>query len=178
MKENEVINDTTGEVVLKPKFRSAWENPYGIQEQDLSNEFEDVYTEIAPYAVDPKTGKFLNDSSVPKIVKTGCVNVHERIQSFAQEVDLYHILEKFAYSDDPSIINQKVANYGDISEMPDNLNDIALKTNAFVDKLTSLSPELAKMVIDDNYTAEQIEAKANEILASRIKENEVKEENK
>lgn len=176
--KNEEIIAATGEVVLKPKFRSAWNNPYGIKEQDLSNEFEDVYTEIAPYAVDPKTGKFLNDSSIPKVVKTGRINIQERIQSFAEDVDIYRILEKFAYSDDMSLINKHVANYGDISDMPDNLNDIALKTNAFIDKLTELNPELAKMVIDDNYTAEQIEAKAIEILNSRIKENDVKEENK
>lgn len=163
-----IIDDATGEVCLKQKFRSVWSNPFGMIKQDLSNEFEDTFQEIEPYAIDPKTGKFLNDSSVPKIVSTGKVNVKEKIQSFAKEVDLYSILEKFAYSGDSALLNARPCDYGDISDMPDNLNDFALRVNAQLDKLTSLNPDLAKMVIDDKYTAQDIENKANEIAKARI----------
>ena len=162
------VNDATGEIIEEPKFRSMWSNPLGIKGQDLSNELEDVYQEIQPFAVDPKTGEFLNNSSIPKVIKTGQINVQEKIQSFASDVELYHILEKFAYSEDSAIINQKACAYGDISEMPDNLNDYAQFVNKHIDNLTSLNPELAKMVLDESSTPEQIEAKAKEIYQARI----------
>lgn len=160
----------TGEVVVIPVFASAYVNPYEIKQQDLSNEFEDIFEEIAPYAVDPNTGEFLNNSSVPKIVKTGRINIQEKIQSYAKDCDIYAILEKFAYSEDPSFINKYNASYGDISSMPDNLNDFAQMVNLQVDKLASINPELAKMILDENVSASDIEAKAKEIMNSRIDE--------
>lgn len=174
---NKII-DASGEVIDEIIFRSMWSNPFGIEGQDLSNELEDVYQEIQPFAVDPKTGEFLNNSSIPKVVKTGQINVQEKIQSFATDVELYHILEKFAYSEDSAIINQKPCAYGDISEMPDNLNDYAQFVNKHIDKLTSLNPELAKMVLDESATPEQIEAKAKEIYQARIEaQSKVKDNN-
>ena len=165
---NVIIDDVTGEVVSTSKFRSMWCNPFGIETQDLSRETEDVFTEIAPYSVDPKTGKFLNDSSIPKLVKTDTINVHEKIQSFAKEVDLYSILEKFAYSGDTALLNARECQYGDISDLPDNLNDYALLVNAHLDNLVKLNPELAKMVIDEKYSPEDIQAKAKEIYNQRL----------
>lgn len=149
-------------------FRTIWNNPYGISADDLSREIEDVFTEITPYAVDPETGKFLNDSSVPKIIKTGTINVQERIQSFAKEVDLYSILEKFAYSDDPALINARPCAYGDLSELPNDLNGFSMFVNAQFNKLNEMNPELAKLVVDENVTADQIQAKAKEILDARV----------
>ena len=112
------IDEATGEVIGDAScdsqevdefkgFRSMWSNPYGSKMQDLSNEFEEVFEEVPPYAVDPATGKFLNDSSVPKIISKGKINVQERIQSFEKEVDLYSILEKFAYSGDQALLNAR-----------------------------------------------------------------------
>ena len=162
------VNNATGEIIEETKFRSMWSNPFGITGQDLSNEFEDVYEEIQPFAVDPKTGEFLNNSSIPKIVKTGKINVQEKIQSFSNDVELYHILEKFAYSGDTAFINARECQYGDISDMPTDLNSFASLVNLQLDKLKSINPELAKMVIDDNYTADDIEAKAKEIYKARL----------
>lgn len=183
------VKEDTGEVIEDSSytpgkgqvmFRSMWCNPYGISAQDLSREIEDVYTEITPYAVDPDTGKFLNDSSVPKIIKTGTVNVQERIQSFAKEVDLYSILEKFAYSDDPALVNARPCAYGDLSELPNDLNGFSMFVNAQFNKLNEMNPELAKLVVDENVTSEQIQSKAKEILDARIasmnKKDDIKEE--
>lgn len=172
------VNNATGEVVETPIFRSMWSNPLGIEGQDLSNELEDVYEEISAFAVDPSTGDFMNKSSVPVLKFAGKVNVHEKIQSYAKEVDLYHILEKFAYSGDQAIINARECGYGDISEFPDNLNDYCDLVNKQFNKIKELNPELAEMVIDEKYSAEEIQAKAQEILNSRINNNsesEVKE---
>ena len=176
--KKEILNDVTGEILAAPKFRSMWSNPYGFEGLDYSNELEDVYEEIAPYALDAKTGGLLNNSSIPKVVKTGQVNVKEKINSFAKEVDLYSILEKFAYSNDPALLNARACSYGDISNFPDNLNDYAQYVNKHVDNLKSLNPELGKMVIDDSYSAEDIEKRANEIFNERIKaqNNDVKKE--
>lgn len=163
-----VVDEASGEVIEVPKFRTMWSNPYGCIKQDLSNEIEDVYEEIAPFAIDAKTGKFLNDSSVPKIVNTGKVNVHERIQSYANEVDLYKILEKFAYSGDQAIINARECSYGDIADFPSDLNGFAHLVDAQFDKLNKINPELAKMIIDDKYSYDDISKKADEILKARI----------
>lgn len=172
------IKEDTGEViddnsynfgqVGRLKFRTGFYNPAPCVGQDLSNEIEDVYIEVAPYAVDPATGKFLNESSVPKIIPNGKVNVQERIQSFAKEVDLYSILEKFAYSDDVSLINARPCSYGDLSELPNDLNGFALYCKNNFDKLNDMNPEIAKMILDENISAEQITAKANEIYNERI----------
>lgn len=167
MSKNQVINET-GEVLETPKFRSMWFNPYGIETQDLSNEFEDTFIEIEAFAVDASSGDLLNKKSVPVVKKTGKVNVHDKIQSFAQEVDLYHILEKFAYSGDQAIINARECGFGDISNIPDNLNDLSLMCNMQFDKIKSINPELAEMIVSDKFSAEDIEAKANEILKSRL----------
>lgn len=178
------VKEDTGEIIEdnsytsgqgRVAFRTMWFNPYGITAQDLSREIEDVYTEITPYAVDPETGKFLNDSSVPKILKTGTINVQERIQSFANEVDLYSILEKFAYSDDPALVNARPCAYGDLSELPNDLNGFSMFVNAQFNKLNDMNPELAKMVVDENVSADQIQAKAKEILDARIAASETSE---
>ena len=176
MSKNQVINEI-GEVLETPNFRSIWVNPYGIEGQDLSNEFEEVFTEIEAFAVDPFNGDLLNNKSVPVVKKTGKVNVHEKIQSFANEVDLYHILEKFAYSGDNAIINVKEAGFGDISHIPDNLNDLSLMVNKQFDKIKTINPELADMIVNEKFTAEDIEAKAKEILKSRIDASKVNDSN-
>lgn len=173
----QIVDSATGEVVQEIKFRSMWCNPYGIEGQDLSNEIEDVYTEVPAFAVDPETGDFMNKSSVPQLVKTGSINVKEKIQSFAKDVDIYSILERFAYNEDASIINARACSYGDISELPDNLNDYAKFVDIHFNKLKELNPELAKMVLDENVKPSDIEAKAQEIFNNRVAEQQKKEGN-
>ena len=171
------VNASTGEVI---EFRSMWSNPFGFNGQDLSNEIEEVFTELVPFAVDPNTGEIINKSSQPVVISKGKINVHEKIQSFASDVDLYKILERFAYSGDTALVNVKEAGYGDISDIPDNLNDLSLLVNKQFKKLSSINPDLAKMVLDDSTTPEAIEAKANEIYQMRLddynKKGEVKKD--
>ena len=174
------INEATGEVIgdascdnKKVVFRSMWFNPYGTEKQDLSNQFEEVFEEVPPYAVDPVTGKFLNDSSVPKIISKGKINVQERIQSFEKEVDLYSILEKFAYSGDTSLLNARQCGYADLSDLPNDLNGFAQFTKLQFDKLRGMNPDLAKMIVDETVSAEDIESKANDILKERVEASKV-----
>lgn len=154
----------------KPKFRTMWSNPLGIIESDCSDPFAEIFEEVPPFTIDPKTGKFINDSSQPKIISKGKVNVQEKIQSFAKDVDLYNILEKFAYSDDESLLHARACEYGDISELPNDLNGYAQFVNAHFNKLNELNPELAHMILDENVKPEDIEAKAQSIYQTRIED--------
>ena len=158
------VNNETGEVY---SFRCAWENPVPAVGQDLSREEEEIFEEVAPFAIDPATGEFLNKTSRPLIVSKGKVNIQERISSFGREVDLYSILEKFAYSGDTTLLNARDCSYGDISELPNNLNDFAKVVDMQYDKLKELNPELASMVVNENIKPGDIEARALEIMKER-----------
>lgn len=164
---DEKIGEIKG--INKPKFRSMWFNPYEPIKQDLSNEFEDTFIEIAPFTRDEK-GNWLNDTSVPKLVPNGKINVQERIQSFADDVDIYKILERFAYSGDMNLINQRqpMPNDIDVSRLPDNLNDFNDLYESMKDNLASLHPDLAKMVLDEKTTFGDIEEKAKSIYQDRF----------
>lgn len=175
------VKEDTGEVIednsCSPErqervvaFRSMWSNPFGINGQDLSRETEEVFEEVQPFALDPKTGDLLNKTSQPMLVSKGFINVHDKIQEFAKDCDIYSILERFAASGDAGLLNARQCGYGDISELPTNLNDYAQYVNAHFKALDSMNPELAKMVIDENIKPEDIEAKANEIYQMRLED--------
>lgn len=161
----EKINEFTGEVVQV--YRSATYNPVPAQGQDLSREEEDIYEEVAPFAIDVATGEFLNKTSQPQLVYKGKINVQEKISSFGRETDLYSILEKFAYSGDSSLINARECAYGDVASLPNNLNDFAKYVDIAYDKLKELNPELATMVINENIKPIDIENRALEIMNER-----------
>lgn len=108
--------------VKKVLFRTMWSNPHGVVGQDLSDPFQDLIEEIPPFTKDEK-GNWINDSSVPIYKKVGKINVQEQIQSYADEVDIYKILERFAATGDESIINKNPGFYYDISNIPTNFND-------------------------------------------------------
>ena len=171
------VNAATGEILEDtPKFRCMWCNPFGIETQDCSDPYQEVFEEIPAYAVDPKTGEFLNKGSNPILISKGKINVQERIQSFAKETDLYSILEKFAYGGDPVLINARDCSYADLSDLPNDLNGFSQYCKNNFKLLNNMNPELAKMVVDDNFTAEDIEAKAKEILNSRIEASKASED--
>lgn len=162
------VNNETGEVLESGyKYNSAFNSIEEIKGQDLSREEEEIFEEVAPFAIDPATGEFLNKTSRPLIVSKGKINIQEKISSFGREVDLYSILEKFAYSGDTALLNARECSYGDISELPDNLNDFAKFVDMQYDKLKELNPELAAMVINENVKPGDIEARAIEIMNER-----------
>lgn len=162
------VNNETGEVLETGyKYNSAFNSAEEIVGQDLSREEEEVFEEVAPFAIDPATGEFLNKTSRPLIVSKGKINIQEKISSFGREVDLYSILEKFAYSGDMAYLNARECAYGDISEMPTDLNGFAKLVDLQYDKLKELNPELAAMVVNENIKPGDIEARAIEIMKER-----------
>ena len=174
-----VLNELTGEVQEIP-FRTLFGGSKRT-EQDCSNPMQKRWKEVPPYAVDIETGKFINKSSVAILVPDEDFNIDVYIQSFKEDTDIYTILEKFALTGctDTSLINKGVMSFGDISELPDNFNDMNEYFENANKKLDSMSKELAKSILDENKSVESIQKDlADQVEAAKkqaAKKEEVKE---
>lgn len=146
--------------------------------QDLSRTKEDVFEELPPFAMDDK-GTFLNKSSFPKLVKTGQVDVQERIQSFANDVDIYHILERLIMSGEQLPAPVCDGSIYDYSMIPDNIHDFQAYIDSSIGELAKLSPDLAKAILNPDSTTNQLQAALNSYVdsvhAAKTKKVEVKE---
>ena len=146
--------------------------------QDLSNVYEDVYTEVPPYAKD-ENGKFINATSEPVIKKTGRVNVQEKIQSFRDDVDIYKILEKMALAGQPlSDVYVDENSVLDYSNIPDNINDFNAWVSANYDALLSLPKELSSMIIKDDFNEAEFNKAFNEYYSPKKEVRKQEEEKK
>ena len=143
--------------------------------QDLSRTKEDVFEELPPFAMDAD-GKFLNKSSFPKLVKTGQVDVQERIQSFAQDVDIYHILERMTMAGESLPAPLADGSIYDYSMIPDNIHDFQAYIDSSIGELAKLSPELAKAILNPDSTGSQLQAALNSYVDSVNAANEKKVE--
>lgn len=144
--------------------------------QDLSRTKEDVFTEVPPFAYDEETGEFLNKSSFPLLVKTGQVDVQERIQSYLDDVDIYKILERMAISGDTSLVNRQVGFYSDISNVPNNIHDFDNYVAANAHALEKVDPALAKVILNVDSTEADIKAAIDNYASSIAKAKEEKKE--
>lgn len=135
---------------------------------DYSNTKEPIYTEIPPYTKD-ENGEWLNDSSFPKIVQTGYIDVQEKIQSYADDVDIYKILERFAYSGDTTLINRSHGIYTDVSDIPDNLHSFNEYVGSNLEALKNIDSDLAKAILSEDSTESDIEAAYNAAVAKNEK---------
>lgn len=124
---------------------------------DYSNTKELIFTEIPPYTKG-EDGEWLNETSFPKIVQTGVVDVQEKIQSYAEDVDIYKILERFAYSGDTTLINRSQGVYTDVSNIPDNLHDFNSYVGANLETLKNIDSDLAKAILNEDSTESDIAA--------------------
>lgn len=152
----ENVNSSTGEVTVV--FNSQFGPGRVKTGLDYSNKFEKRFKEIPPYAVD-LDGKIINKKSVPVLVEDEPFDVDEYIQSFKEECDIYTILEKFALTGctDTEIINKGVMSFGDISELPDNINEMNDYYKKVEAKLADMSEELGRKVLDDKLSVEDIQ---------------------
>lgn len=160
---------------------------FGVEKtgQDLSNTKEPVFTEVPPFAYDEETGEFLNKSSFPKLVKTGEVDVQEKIQSYLDDVDIYKILEKVALSGDmiessPLTNVSKGLSDVDITNIPNNIHDFDKMVQSNLHQLKKVSPELAAVILkEDSSEADLKVAISNYINSFTSKEEkEIKKESK
>lgn len=172
----EVVNKDTGEI-QQLKFNTIFG---GIKktEQDCSDPYQKRFKEIPPYAVDTESKNFINKTSVPVLVEDEPFNVDEYIQSFKDECDIYTILEKFALTGctDTSIINKGVMSFGDISELPDNLNDMEEYFNKLNKKLATFNDDTAKQILDENVSVEKIQSDLTEKITKAAEAAKKKEE--
>lgn len=162
------------------KFISPFENsPYKDEliVSDCSDPYAEIFEEVPPFAIDPDTKKFINDSSQPKLISKGKINIQERIDSFGREVDIYSILERFAYGEDESLLKARKCEYGDISELPNDLNGYANYVDAHFKNLKDMNPDLAKKIFDENYSPEDIEKEAIKIYQMRLEDFEKQNQN-
>lgn len=143
---------------------------------DYSRETEDVFLEVGPYAVDPTSGKVLNKTSQPILIANGKVNVKEKIQSYADSVDIYKILEKFALSGctDTSLINNVTGSFGDFVNIPDNINDFNSLYNKSVKEMKALPKSIQQAVVNDSISTDNLNKLIQEQVAAamiKAKEN-------
>lgn len=151
------------------KFNSMYGPGVVKTGQDLSNTKEPIYKELPPYAVDEKTGEFLNKSSFPKLVKVGEVDVQEQIQSYADDVDIYKILERYALSGgDNTIINRSVGTFGDFVDIPDNLHDFDMYVGSQIDSIKKFDPDLAKVILSEASSEADIKAAIDKYVLGKV----------
>ena len=162
----DVVNSSTGEIIQSP-FRTMYS---GIKKtaEDCSDPYQKTYKELPPYAVDPETKKILNKKSVPILVEDEPFNIDEYIQSFKDDCDIYTILEKFALTGctDTSLINKGVMSFGDISELPDNFNDLNEYFEKANKKLDSFSKDVASQILDESISIDNIQKGLNDKIAA------------
>lgn len=124
-----------------------------------------LYKLIKPFTTDPDTGEILNPTSESKLVKAGTRDLQEEIQSY-RDTSLYSVLEKVAFYNDTITgeepeLNVKKGSYDvDITDLPDNINDVSqyLKNNK-----------------NFNFSEKEKEEKEKEEKKEDIKDLEVKE---
>ena len=152
-----IVNDVTGEVT-SVKFNTIYGGIFKTA-QDCSNPYQKRFKEIPPYAVDIESGKFLNKTSQPILVPDEDFDVDEFVQSFKSECDIYTILEKFALTGctDTSIINRGIMSFGDISELPDNFNDMNEYFEKASKKLSEFNEDTAKQILSDDVSIDKIQ---------------------
>lgn len=96
------------------KFNSMWERPNEnkpLVVPKLPNYIYDLTT-YRPGAKD-EAGKLINDTRFDKVVKGSKTSLQEYIQSFADECDVYKILERCARSGDYTALLAERNDYGD-----------------------------------------------------------------
>lgn len=92
--------------------------------RDASSSKIPQYKEIPGYATN-ENGEVINMSRYPKYKRVEDLDVQPKIQSYYEEVDLYHILSKVAINGDTSLLaTNKTGVYTDISDVPDNFHDL------------------------------------------------------
>ncbi|MDD6223558.1 MAG: hypothetical protein PUB18_00970 [bacterium] len=110
--------------------------------------------EIYKYVKNEKTGEL-------EYKKTGSENVYEKIQASLEETKISNIIER-ALGGDITAINNGNAQYGDISELPRDINsasEMAKNTNKLA---TSLPEEIRQKILNgDDITKEDIEKAYN-----------------
>lgn len=112
-----------------------------------------------------------NKCFIPKLGKK--INRYEMIQASKPSCDINYIVKR-ALAGDATALNVKVPTYADVSEMPDNLNDLHnLNTNA-INQFYQLDPNLRKAFNNnvDVFAASLENGTFNDVIANFVKSQE------
>lgn len=181
----EVLEETVSEEVKEetkkktkktlPEFKKCLDfngfySPKAIKPLDLSNKKQEQFEEIPPFTKDAD-GKWLNDTSQPKLISKGYFDVDEYINSFKDDVDIYKLLEKIALTGDESLLYQKEGWYGDSTVFPDNIHDAI---SSFDDHVAVMEKYFTKdeisAIVKGEASVEDIVAQVNERINGNKKD--------
>lgn len=87
------------------------------------------------------TYEYQNIKGIKSLVKVGVINTQDYIDSFRRSSDIHNIINAFLNGDD-EILNVKEGFYGDITAIPDNLNEITEFANNSRMYFDSLDPRV------------------------------------
>lgn len=117
---------------------------------------------------------YLDENGQEELKETGKTNVYEMIQAAAKDVDIYTILERYE-NGDLAAINKKNGFYEDISEIPNNINELneaAKNARTVFDSLTEEQRENVLKVLSGNFDIkEKTEEQPKEKQEEQPKEN-------
>lgn len=123
------------------------------------------------YVYDEKVNCF-----IPKDGKK--INRYEMIQASKPSCDINYIVKR-ALAGDATALNVKVPTYADVSEMPDNLNDLHNLNTIAINQFYKLDPNLRKAFNNDvNVFASALDdGSYNDVIANFVKSQEKTESN-
>ena len=107
------------------------------KEQDRANGISDPGTPYF-YAIDYK---YNEESGIMEPYFKDPIDLDEQIQLAKSQVDIDVIMKRWR-AGDTSVLNVKPCYYGDISEIPTNINDASSNLKAVNDMFTKLNPEI------------------------------------
>lgn len=119
---------------------------------DLSRKLEPQFIEIPPYAKDPETGKYINESPYPLLKEIDPKDIQKEIDSFAQDCDIYNIIRRSQQGLDCSYAFKDIE-FGDVSNIPQNKLDQI--NQADIISKVSLTDDV-KQVLISNMSDEEI----------------------
>ncbi len=119
---------------------------------DLSRKFIPQFIEIPPYAKDPDTGKYLNESPYPKLKELDPKDIQKEIDSYSQDCDIYNIIRRSQQGLDVSYAFRE-KQYADISNIPENNLDQIAQAEAVSN--VGLSDDVKEALLS-NMTDEEI----------------------
>lgn len=124
---------------------------------DLSCNLIAQFIEIPPYAKDPDSGKYLNESPYPILKELDPKDIQKEIDSYAQDCDIYNIIRRSQQGLDVSYAF-KEKQYSDVSNIPDNkLDQIAQ------------AEQVSKVVISDDVKEALLSNMTNEEILAILK---------
>lgn len=115
--------------------------------------------------------KFETDGT-QHLIKTGEYDAYELIQSFARECDINLILEKYAITGDPAVLNQREKQYSDVI-LPDNVFEAAEQVHQVIEWFDSLPDTVRDKIgtIDDLLQMSATSAGIDELMTKFTKKD-------